>query len=128
MSDFNNSWQVYLASQNFGNVPISCENCEGSVNITTYEINPATVLFVEFSVEVINQIQLHPSIIVNGVNYNLVGLVRNKNFHFTVANKIENNWVYIDDLKRSFAVILPKWVVFLLLYNANIFIYHDFYC
>ena len=99
--DFACNWHVFLSSQKFSLHQISCSVCEENTSIENYAVSPAVVLFIEFSVQFIDNLQIHQEILVSNITYQLTGMVRNKSFHFTVDMKVNGWWMYVDDLKRS---------------------------
>ena len=77
-----------------------CKHCsESNVSdpICTSAVNSKFVL-IEFSNEIINCVTIHEETEFNGSPYTLQGLVRCFQRHFTCAIKIENKWVYFDDM------------------------------
>ena len=64
-------------------------------------ITPATVMFIEFSVELMKLVTIHEEIFLCGQKYKLSSVVRNSGAHFTIAVKILHGWMYIDDLQNN---------------------------
>jgi hypothetical protein len=55
-------------------------------------------VFIEFSNEIMNCVTMHEQAEFNNSSYTLQGLVRCYQRHFTCAIKIEDKWIYFDDM------------------------------
>ena len=95
--EFLTQWPSSLS--NVKNDKRCCPQCERDVENLNYTIEPAVVLLIEFSTEVMNFIVHHESLILNVVTYKLSGVVRNSGAHFTVSKHM--NDFYIDDLQQQ---------------------------
>ena len=98
---FETNWPSFLSAQNFFVQNISCYNCTNKTTIRNSLLTPATVLFLEFSVSLMNVVNIFDKIVIGNIHYKLAGVIRNKNSHFTVAVKVTDGWMYIDDLIKS---------------------------
>ena len=79
---------------------IVCKHCsESNVSdpICTSVVNSKFV-FIEFSDEIVNCVTIHEHTEFDNSSYTLQGLVRCYQRHFTCAIKIENKWIYFDDM------------------------------
>ena len=79
---------------------IVCKHCsESNVSdpICTSVVNSKFV-FIEFSDEIVNCVTIHEHTEFDNSSYTLHGLVRCYQRHFTCAIKIENKWIYFDDM------------------------------
>lgn len=101
LAHFNDNWHMYLFAHNFFVTKIVCPLCGERTTVPNALTTPATVLFIEFSNEMQNQLKIQTIIEVGGLRYKLSGAVKNKNMHFTTCVTFQNSWMYIDDLSRQ---------------------------
>ena len=106
-SDFSyqvSCWTELLVYNNRQNT-IQCPSCEQDCSSEIFELNFASVLFIEFSLDCLNVLTFEREIRVFNQCYQLKGLIRNSATHFSCA-VLNDVWEYIDDLRdnsRSFA-------------------------
>ena len=93
------SWPLYVSSIQTQPGKLSCPNCEKpTCEPVMTSVAHSQFLFIEFSPELMNGIHLYEIINVGKTEYQLKGMVRSYNRHFTCAVLIEGKWNYIDDL------------------------------
>ena len=93
------SWPLYVSSIQTQPGKLSCPNCEKpTCEPVMTSVAHSQFLFIEFSPELMNGIHLYEIINVGKTDYQLKGMVRSFNRHFTCAVLIEGKWNYIDDL------------------------------
>ncbi|XP_057295527.1 uncharacterized protein LOC130623986 [Hydractinia symbiolongicarpus] len=106
LAHFNDNWHMYLFAHNFFVTKIVCPLCGERTTVPNALTTPATVLFIEFSNEMQNQLKIQTIIEVGGLRYKLSGAVKNKNMHFTTCVTFQNSWMYIDDLTFNEELVL----------------------
>ena len=99
----NNSWPLYVSNIHTQPGKLHCEGC-GS--LTSEPFNTTVVnskfLFVEFSPEVRDNVDMHDKIAVGNSLYTLKALVRCYGAHFTCAVYTNGDkWIYFDDLRST---------------------------
>ena len=98
-STIDNNWPHYITWTNYSSGKLQCPNCENSSNIPTASLlSPAEILFVEFASDAVDNLLFYKEIDNLSLPYQLKGLIRCKNHHFTYATMDGNDWLYFDDL------------------------------
>ena len=94
-----NSWPHFISTTQTEPGKLNCPNCETPTNdpVLTYS-SQAKFVFIEFSPEIMDLINLCEGMHVGSSEYKLKGMVRCYNGHFTCAVLTQGKWTYIDDL------------------------------
>ena len=94
-----NSWPHFISAIQTEPGKLNCPNCETPTNdpVLTYS-SQAKFVFIEFSPEIMDLINLSENMHVGSSVYKLKGMVRCYNGHFTCAVLTQGKWTYIDDL------------------------------
>ena len=93
-----NSWPHFISAIQTEPGKLNCPNCETPTDdpVLTYS-SQAKFVFIEFSPELMDLINLCENMHVGSSEYKLKGMVC-YNGHFTCAVLTQGNWTHLDDL------------------------------
>lgn len=94
-----NMWPLYVTDIHTRPGRLNCINCHSSTAEPVLRtVSNSKFLFIEFPPELMVDIDVFEEIEVSGAQYNLRGIVRCHNNHFTCGVESHRKWTYFDDL------------------------------